>query len=335
MLQVLLWLDRFDLDGKQITARRLRSLVENNQMPLREVRRVEYSGDSNDLYNGNMLYIFPEEVEGVGAADVEFKIETDADAEKAAAYLASCFVSDFNVYGYENVLPKNAIVAAPALIHELELGCNFGIGEWDTLGETLNGSTFRCLSLKRSTVPGSLADQRRATGVASTPRLQQACARTEEPYGDTENFIVTEEGILAYCFTYGDGLPMAERRTLRFTSATITPAFFKKVVEASKNSQLACDVELCVGQLRFDVGNLSIGVPPTRSQPDDDFVTLYAIRYDIADHGNGMRLLIRFRSEDGEEWRVAVRHGKKEHEEFFETEEEEFDAESGSAGDDW
>lgn len=31
MLEVLLWLDRFDLDVKQITARSLRSLVENNQ----------------------------------------------------------------------------------------------------------------------------------------------------------------------------------------------------------------------------------------------------------------------------------------------------------------
>ncbi|KAH7673031.1 hypothetical protein AAVH_42490, partial [Aphelenchoides avenae] len=42
LLQVLLWLDRFDIDGKQITARRLRSLVENNQMPLRTVDRVDY-----------------------------------------------------------------------------------------------------------------------------------------------------------------------------------------------------------------------------------------------------------------------------------------------------
>ncbi|KAH7712951.1 hypothetical protein AAVH_19702, partial [Aphelenchoides avenae] len=86
----------------------------------------------------------------------------------------------------------------------------------------------------------------------------------------------------------------------------------------------------CVGHLRFDVRNLDIGVPPTRRQPDDDFMfgsDLYAVRYDIADHGNGTRLSIHFKSEDGEEREVAIRHGKTEHEEFFEPteEEEEFD----------
>lgn len=45
MLEVLLWLDRFDLDGKQATTRRLSSLVENRQMPLRKVHRVEYNGE--------------------------------------------------------------------------------------------------------------------------------------------------------------------------------------------------------------------------------------------------------------------------------------------------
>lgn len=51
----------------------------------------------------------------------------------------------------------------------------------------------------------------------------------------------------------------------------------------------------CVGHLRFDVRNLDIGVPPTRRQPDDDFMfgsDLYAVRYDIADHGNGTRLSV-------------------------------------------
>lgn len=45
MLEVLLWLDRFDLDGPQITTRRLRSLVENKRMPLRKVGRVDYHGE--------------------------------------------------------------------------------------------------------------------------------------------------------------------------------------------------------------------------------------------------------------------------------------------------
>ncbi|KAH7712950.1 hypothetical protein AAVH_19701, partial [Aphelenchoides avenae] len=100
-----------------------------------------------------MLDIYLEEDAEIGPAQVELKIETDADAEKAASYLASCFVSDFNVYEFDSVLPKNNIVAAPPLIHELEPACSFDIGEADLLGETLNGSTFRCLSLECSPLP--------------------------------------------------------------------------------------------------------------------------------------------------------------------------------------
>ncbi|KAH7709604.1 hypothetical protein AAVH_23118 [Aphelenchoides avenae] len=144
---------------------------------------------------------------------------------------------------------------------------------------------------------------------------------------DTEYFKLTEEGILGYCFTLDDGLPVPKARILRITWPTITPAFFKKVVEASKASQLTCDVELSLGNVRFDVGNLGIGVPPTSYEEYDEYFETYErnVRYNIADHGNGIRLLIHFKSGDGEEWEVIVRHGKKEHEEFFEPAPEEED----------
>ncbi|KAH7700364.1 hypothetical protein AAVH_32519 [Aphelenchoides avenae] len=62
MLQVLLWQDRFDLDGKQIIARRLRSLLENNRMPLRDVHRVLYYGEhAPDSARANQLSIQLEE----------------------------------------------------------------------------------------------------------------------------------------------------------------------------------------------------------------------------------------------------------------------------------
>ncbi|KAH7717290.1 hypothetical protein AAVH_15237, partial [Aphelenchoides avenae] len=78
MLEVLLWLDRFDLDAKQITVRRLRSLVENKQMPLRKVDRVDYNGawrrSLDPAGKRNTLSIHLEEDEGNGPADVEILI---------------------------------------------------------------------------------------------------------------------------------------------------------------------------------------------------------------------------------------------------------------------
>lgn len=68
MLDVLLWLDRFDLDGKQIATKRLRSLVENKRMPLRKVDRVDYRGK---LHGSSHLNIFSEAEE---FDDVELSI---------------------------------------------------------------------------------------------------------------------------------------------------------------------------------------------------------------------------------------------------------------------
>ncbi|KAH7710677.1 hypothetical protein AAVH_22013 [Aphelenchoides avenae] len=127
---------------------------------------------------------------------------------------------------------------------------------------------------------------------------------------------ITEQGILDYCFTLDGDPTTLERRRLRISWATITSEFFKKLVQVSKNSQLTCDVELCLEHLRFDVGNLNVGVPPTRYEDFDQYAERYEqnVRYNIAEHGNGILL----KSEDDEEWEVLVRHGKKEHEEFFE-----------------
>lgn len=83
-------------------------------------------------------------------------LETDADVQKAVAYLSTCFVSEFNVYEHREVLPKNAIIAAPALIQDLCFrNCSFDKGEEDTLSETLKGSAFRSLSLVYSDNPGT------------------------------------------------------------------------------------------------------------------------------------------------------------------------------------
>lgn len=77
MLEVLLWLDRFDLDGNQITNRRLRSLAENKRMPLRKVHRVNYdcaADDSHTPDRGNTLRIYLEKDERGEPIVVEVKI---------------------------------------------------------------------------------------------------------------------------------------------------------------------------------------------------------------------------------------------------------------------
>ncbi|KAH7707036.1 hypothetical protein AAVH_25734 [Aphelenchoides avenae] len=141
---------------------------------------------------------------------------------------------------------------------------------------------------------------------------------------DSKN-AVSEEGIQSYCFTLDDVSAVPESRSLRITWPTITPAFFKKVVEASKNSQMTCDVMLCLHHLRFDVSDLDVGVLPSRFQEDDPFEdsVTHHVHYNIADHGNGVRLVIHFYSKDSEEWEAVVRHGKKDHKEFFDPPEEE------------
>lgn len=326
MLEVLLWLDRFDLDGNQITTRRLRSLAENKRMPLRKVHRVNYDCAADDYSHnpdkGNTLRIYLEKDETGESFVVEVKIETDADALKAVSYLSSCFVSDFSVYGRHRAFLKNAIIAAPALIDKLGFQhCDFNRGEADALSETLNGSTFRGLALISSNVPvWQIGDKRLESLRLRGCTAFHVFSNPMEP-DDHDRFEVTEEGILDYCFTQDDDLPLSVGRALRVPCATMTPAFFSKVVEASKNSPLTCDVVLSLEHLRFDVGNLDLGVLvlPKRSQEYDRvaMARMHNIRYDIADHGNGIRLLIHFKSEHGETWEAVVRHGKKEHRELF------------------
>ncbi|KAH7704191.1 hypothetical protein AAVH_28624 [Aphelenchoides avenae] len=314
MHEVLRWLDRFDLDGKQITSRRLRSLVENKQMPLRNVMRVHYRGRYGPS-EGPWLRISLD-YDAHGRPTAEHTFETDADVQKAAAYLSSCFVRTFLVYEHTKTLPRNAVIAAPPLIHDLEIrSCDFDKGQVDTLIATLSGSTFRGLRLDACSIPAWQIDDK---GLASLRR--RGCNEIRLFNGNVPKYEATEEGILNYCFTSDDNLPVPERRCLQIACANITPVFVKKLVEASKNSRLTCDVKLSLVHLRFDVSNLNVGVLPSRSQEYGRFgdSVIHHVHYTFADHGNG----IHFESCDGEEWEAVVRHGKKDREELFKREEQ-------------
>lgn len=50
LLEVLLWLDRFDLDGQQITTKNFCSLAVLDAMPLRKVDLVAYESVERVLY---------------------------------------------------------------------------------------------------------------------------------------------------------------------------------------------------------------------------------------------------------------------------------------------
>ncbi|KAH7673124.1 hypothetical protein AAVH_42397, partial [Aphelenchoides avenae] len=233
---------------------------------------------------------------------------TDADAKKAALYLSSCYVCDFNVYWHRQALPRSEIIAAPALIRQLDFRyCNFDKDKKDvkkdSLGETLGGSTFRCLAIFSSSIPGWQIDDTRLELL----RLN-GCNEIHLCQDSTTQFKVTEEGILSYCFTLDVGLPVPESRFLRLTWT-----------KASKNSQLTCDVELCVEHLHVANLDANVGVQPSRSREYDRMAdaNLTNVRYNIDDHGNGIRLLLHFKSADSKEWEVVARHGKKEHDEFF------------------
>ncbi|KAH7660452.1 hypothetical protein AAVH_43764 [Aphelenchoides avenae] len=108
---------------------------------------------------------------------------------------------------------------------------------------------------------------------------------------------------------------MPDCRFLRIEHVNITPAFFKKLVQASKSSRLTCVVQLWLNCLPFDVSNLDIGVPPSRILVEEEEPPNTEYHYD-ADHGNGIRLEIHFTSYTGVTWNVTVRHGKKDCEDF-------------------
>ncbi|KAH7706903.1 hypothetical protein AAVH_25869 [Aphelenchoides avenae] len=321
MLEVLLWLDRFDLDGKQITSRGLRSLVENNRMPLRKVFKVDYDEANREDTKTNILNIHLQDPDDDEPPQVELQIDTYADAQKAASYLASCFVLRLSVYRHFSGPPRNVILAAPALIRKLHLRhCDFSSEEENTLNKTLSGSTFQCLSVYFSDIPAWQIND----DLLESLRLR-GCNETEvSPYAG-EKFHVTEQGILRYCFMLDDDSAKPKTRVLRLTWTKVTPTFFRELVDAIKDSRLTSDVKLCLEHLRFDVTNLDVGVTPSRGREYDRFWKKYlnTVRYDIADHGNGMRLLINFKSGmDDQDWKATVRYGQKDHEEFFEPKED-------------
>lgn len=57
---------------------------------------------------------------------------------------------------------------------------------------------------------------------------------------------------------------------------------------------MTCDVELCLHRLPFGVSDLDVGVLPSRFQEDDPFEdsVTHHVHYNIADHGNGVRLVV-------------------------------------------
>ncbi|KAH7703510.1 hypothetical protein AAVH_29317 [Aphelenchoides avenae] len=325
MLEILMWLDRFDLDGKQITARRLRHLVENNQMPLRTAHAVRYC----EFYKGHPTLSIDSMIDEEDERhETELDLETDADVQKAVSYLSSCFVPSFLVDGLQaRVLytcpDRRAIITAPALIGNLELrGCDFDSGEENTLSETLSVRTFQRLSLYSNIPARQITDK-----LLESLRLSGCNSFFEELYfaNADEKSDVTEEAILSFCFTLDDNLPMPERRFMKIVHVNMTPAFFKKLVQASKSSRLTCGVELWLNYLPFDVSNLVIGVPPSRILAEEGPPEYH---YNM-DHGNGIRLEVHFEScgRGGVTWDVAVRHAKKDceepHDDFFGSQPEE------------
>ncbi|KAH7708473.1 hypothetical protein AAVH_24276 [Aphelenchoides avenae] len=249
MLLVLLWLDRFDLDGKQIANRRLRSLVENNRMPLRKVVKVDYAGEA--VCKDKKKNILSIHLQGPDdPPQMEFKIETEADAQKAASYLASCFVLRLLAYEHHAAPPTNVILAAPALIRTLDIRyCDFINEEEDSLSEALKGSTFRRLSLDYSHSPAwqiydNLLESLRIRG----------CNEIDVSPG-AEEFHATEQGILRYCFTLDDGLALPKTRILVLNCANVTPAFFTKLVDIDFESWINhqdWDVTVRYGQKDHD-----------------------------------------------------------------------------------
>ncbi|KAH7715412.1 hypothetical protein AAVH_17184 [Aphelenchoides avenae] len=308
-LIILRWLHRFDLDGVQITTRRLRSLVENNEMPLRDLDTAKYIGEAGAGDTKNVLLLEPE-----GQQKQQCPLDVEGGIDMARRYLTYTYIGILVVSDHDIALPNPQLLTA----HEEHISClsfercNFTIGEGNALDKTLFGCRIGQLFIETSKLPGWQVNDEflHKTCYAGCCLVDFA---GNAPLTEDELYAVTDEGILSYCFSSDLGAMKDRGRTLSVTDASITPALAKKCIQASLETKVTGRIKLAVTNIE-DLLMLN-GL-------DDNLVGISIDgnmrRYDFPHQGNGKRLQIEFVWDDWY-WTMRMRRGNKDDKAFFDS----------------
>lgn len=311
LVAVLRWLQRFDLDGVQITNKRLRSLVENNEMPLRLLYSVIYFGDTGVGCMKHVLLLEPK-----GQLKKQCRFDVEGGIQMTQRYLTSTFIRGFDVRDHDVALPNRRLLSAHEQhITRLELfRCNFNVGGGNALEKTLSGCRF-----------GELVDHgtSKFQGWQLNDELLHklccdGCALVDFNQNTVGRYAVTDEGILDYCFSSDLGAMKDRGRTLLLEDASVTPELPEKCIQASVESKVT-------GRVKLEISDLD-----DEYFADDHFLAAHVenlvhrseryIRYDFPDQGNGARLLIEFDHRDwacSPDWTMLLRHGNVDDDAFF------------------
>ncbi|KAH7724333.1 hypothetical protein AAVH_08221 [Aphelenchoides avenae] len=309
LLIILRWLHRFDLDGVQITTRRLRSLVENNDMPLRCLDTVTYIGDVGPDGTKNVLILEPK-----GQQKEQCPLDVVGGISMARRYLTSAFIRVLVVSDHDAALPNRQLLTA----YEEHISClsfercNFKIGAGNALEKTVCGCRFRELSVKGVKIEGWQLNNHVLRKIA---RAGGALVDFDGNLPGGEKYAATDEGILDYCFSSDLGALKDRGRSLSLEVASITPALVQKCIQASAKSKVTGRVELTISNVEDEYVR---GGPLAQFRDNLFQVSPRWLVYGFTDEGNGTRLQIDFTRESPRaHWRLDMRHGNKDDKDFF------------------
>ncbi|KAH7716548.1 hypothetical protein AAVH_16044 [Aphelenchoides avenae] len=253
------------------------------------------------------------------------------EVDRAVDYVSYAFVEKFVLSCYADddygspILPHRELLAAPdERIKEIHLsdgsrGIDFLKG--GVLEKAICVCRFEQFSTYFHTMPVWLITDDFLRSVARSGCSKVDLSRVTLRSPSDANFLVTDDGILDYCFSSDLGALGSRERTLWINGGmSIGPAFVKKCVEAHFASSVTTKMEL----------ESHKSSPPYNVSGFLEHLAEYAAyrldvsesetRYDFTDRDGTMRLLIQFRVVDPLAFpnsRLLVRRGHKDDEEFF------------------
>ncbi|KAH7702841.1 hypothetical protein AAVH_29997 [Aphelenchoides avenae] len=293
-VEILRWLRRFDLDSAQIASRKLRRLTQDNQMPRRHLIDVTFIGG----------------------------------LDGAAGYLSYAYIEKFYISCYSGgdppILPRRELLKAPDQ-HIVKIhiaGTDVDFCQAGVLEEAICICRFEQFSVYSHDMPDwQISDDfLRRLGQVGCAKVDLSELMFVSPTNG--NYVVTDDGILDYCFSSDLGDLASRERTLWINArVSIGPTFVKKCIEAHFESCVTANMELELHNADpagYDASVFLEDLAEYAACRLNESET--EIRYDIPGHADGMRLLIKIRVMHdpwGPRSALLVRRGPRNDEAFF------------------
>ncbi|KAH7702430.1 hypothetical protein AAVH_30418, partial [Aphelenchoides avenae] len=328
-ITILRLLHRFDLDGVQITTKRLRGLVEGNVLPLRFLDTVTYIGDAGEggaVLAKDILLLQPNDY---SRRKEQCLLDVEGGIDMARRYLTSTFIRIFVVSDHDVAMPNPQLFTA----HEERINrilferCNFNrrVRSDARASEMLVVARDDCgrLFTKNSNFPGSQVTDGLLHILCCAGCELVDFARTYT----RGKYLVTDESILEYCFSSDLGAMKDRGHTLSLQdAASVTPELPEKCIKASLDSKVTGRVKLSVAKKDYE-GTLMNSLDAfsdsfvnyvVDDDNDDTLSFTHTLRYDFPDQGTGMRLQIEMaRDSLYGYWTMQMRRGNKDDKAFF------------------